>query len=42
MRQKNLYEAPETEVLNLALENAILVMSGVSGGDYPGNEEETL
>lgn len=28
MRQKQLYAAPETEVLELRLENAVLTMSG--------------
>ena len=35
MSKKELYAAPETEVLNLALENAILELSG---GDYPGTD----
>ena len=32
MRQKQLYAAPETEVLELRLENAVLTMSGEASG----------
>ena len=39
MRQKNLYEAPETKVLELLIEQAILE---TSGGEYPGNDEFDL
>ena len=38
MNKKQLYAAPETEVLELRLEGVI----AVSGGEYPGNTEYPL
>ena len=38
MRKKELYAAPETEVLELRLEGVI----AISGGEYPENDEFDL
>ena len=38
--EKNLYESPKVEAMEIIVEQAILTASGASGGDYPDPLDE--